>query len=526
MTAITPMMSPSAVSSVRTRFAESTAIASATYCVILIAARSRAERYDRVHARGTDRGIGSEDAADHRRETDRDRDDQQVWDRCGPDELLDRRVRQHRHREAEQRADPAAEEREQDRFEQELQQHVAAAGPDRLAQADLARALGDRDQHDVHDPDPRDHERDSADRGEADRDDAEHGVEALDLALVVGGDVLCARPVQPLQHRVDLGGDPVERDAGVGVDRQRVDRARDDLVERRVRHEQDLVAVDRVEQAALDLFVDADDRAARPPDLDGTADGRPRLEELVGELRGHHAHVRTGRHVGGTVEVGGTRCTIVGVYEEIKGGLFNSIGGNEILFMPYTTFHEIVPGPIDSLTIYANPGVTLDRITTEIDAVLQRLHGPRAQYITTDNQGQIQGFNTVLGIIAIGLTSIGGVALVVAGIGIMNIMLVSVTERTREIGLRKAIGARRGDVLLQFLLEAILLSFFGGGIGTLFGFAVTVLAYSSVEKLVGPAPIPYLLIIAVGFSAMVGCIFGTYPAIRAARMDPIVALRS
>jgi putative ABC transport system permease protein len=110
----------------------------------------------------------------------------------------------------------------------------------------------------------------------------------------------------------------------------------------------------------------------------------------------------------------------------------------------------------------------------------------------------------------------------------MNIMLVSVTERTREIGLRKAIGATRADVLLQFLLEAILLSFIGGGIGTVLGFAATVLAYSAVAAFVGPAPIPYLLIIsvAVGFSTVVGCVFGTYPAIRAARMDPIVALRS
>ncbi|MDB5093050.1 MAG: hypothetical protein JWO85_1151, partial [Candidatus Eremiobacteraeota bacterium] len=81
---------------------------------------------------------------------------------------------------------------------------------------------------------------------------------------------------------------------------------------------------------------------------------------------------------------------------------------------------------------------------------------------------------------------------------------------------------------LQFLLEAILLSFMGGGIGTLLGFLATVAAYSSVEALVGPAPIPYLLImsVSVGFSTLVGCVFGTYPAIRAARMDPIEALRS
>ncbi|MBV9409232.1 MAG: ABC transporter permease [Candidatus Eremiobacteraeota bacterium] len=231
---------------------------------------------------------------------------------------------------------------------------------------------------------------------------------------------------------------------------------------------------------------------------------------------------------GQTVEVGGIRCVVVGVYAELKGGLFNSAGGNEILFLPYTTFHQIAPGPVDSLTLYAAPGVSVGQVSDVVDPVLQRLHGPRSQYVTTDNQGQLQAFNTVLGVIAVGLTAIGGVALLVAGIGIMNIMLVSVTERTREIGLRKAIGARRFDVMLQFLLEAILLSFMGGGTGTLIGFTVTVLAYSAVASLVGPAPIPYLLIIsvAVGFSAMVGCVFGTYPAIRAARMDPIAALRS
>ena len=231
---------------------------------------------------------------------------------------------------------------------------------------------------------------------------------------------------------------------------------------------------------------------------------------------------------GRTIEVGGTRCEVVGVYAELKGGIFNSAGGNELLFLPYTTFHQIAPGPTDGLTLYAEAGVTVDRISETVGGVLRRIHGPHAQYVTSDNQGQLQSFNTVLGIIAIGLTGIGGVALVVAGIGIMNIMLVSVTERTREIGLRKAIGANRGDVALQFLLEAVLLSFMGGGIGTLLGFLATVAAYSSIESLVGPAPIPYLLIIsvAVGFSTLVGCVFGTYPAIRAARMDPIAALRS
>jgi putative ABC transport system permease protein len=232
--------------------------------------------------------------------------------------------------------------------------------------------------------------------------------------------------------------------------------------------------------------------------------------------------------LGRVVTVSGTRCTVIGVYAEIKGGLFNSIGGNEAIELPYPTLHDAAPGPVDALTVYAGASVTPGEASDAIVAVLRRLHGTRAQYRMLDSDALMQGFNQVLSIVALGLTGIGGVALVVAGIGIMNIMLVSVTERTREIGLRKAIGATRGDVALQFLLEAVLLSFMGGGVGTVLGFAATLLAYSSVEALVGPAPIPYLLIVsvAVGFSTLVGCVFGTYPAIRAARLDPIAALRS
>jgi len=232
--------------------------------------------------------------------------------------------------------------------------------------------------------------------------------------------------------------------------------------------------------------------------------------------------------LGQTIRLGGPRCSVIGVYGEIKGGFFASIGGSEFLALPYSTFHDMFPGPIDQFQVYAADGVSIGRAGDAVIAVLQRLHGGKAKYVTQDNTATLQIFNTVLGVVAIGLTAIGGVALLVAGIGIMNIMLVSVTERTREIGLRKAIGATRGDIALQFLLEAILLSFIGGGIGTLLGFFITVAAYSAVEALVGPAPIPYLLIvsIAVGFSAVVGCVFGTYPAIRASRLDPIAALRS
>jgi putative ABC transport system permease protein len=232
--------------------------------------------------------------------------------------------------------------------------------------------------------------------------------------------------------------------------------------------------------------------------------------------------------VGKVLRVGGSRCTVIGVWAEIKGGLFNSAGASDFFTIPYTMFHEIAPGPTDGLSLYAAKGVSVSEISDGIVAILHRLHGPTAKYVTQDNTVALQSFNTVLGVIANGLTAIGGVALVVAGIGIMNIMLVSVAERTREIGLRKSIGARNGDIALQFLLEAVLLSLLGGGIGTVIGFLGVLGAYNSVAALVGPAPIPYLLIIsvAVGFSTLVGTVFGTYPAVRASRLDPIAALRS
>jgi putative ABC transport system permease protein len=236
----------------------------------------------------------------------------------------------------------------------------------------------------------------------------------------------------------------------------------------------------------------------------------------------------TSSALGAIVRIDGVRFRVIGVYDELKAGIFSNTGQSDYIEIPYSTFHEIAPGPIDSLQIFARPNAELPQVREAIFATLRHLHGPRAQYDLQDATAFLGAFEKTIAVVGYGLTAIGGVALLVAGIGIMNIMLVSVTERTREIGIRKAIGGSSRDITLQFLMEAVILSLIGGGAGMLLGIAAVLAAYGVVENLLGPAPIPWILIVAVAvaFSTFVGVVFGTYPAIRAGRLDPIEALRS
>jgi putative ABC transport system permease protein len=236
-----------------------------------------------------------------------------------------------------------------------------------------------------------------------------------------------------------------------------------------------------------------------------------------------------GPAAGRYLRVGGNRCEVVGVYSDIKGSFMSSIFSNSSVYLPSSTFYRTFsPGVLDYLQVYPSDQNRADEIGKDAVAALQHIHGAKSLYQVQNGAGFISAFSSVLNVIAVGLSAIGGVALIVAGIGIMNIMLVSVTERTREIGIRKAIGASRGNIILQFMLEAIVLSIIGGGIGMAIGIIATVGAASLLSKQLGDLIIPYVLIvsIALSFSIAIGMIFGTYPAIRAASLDPIEALRS
>jgi putative ABC transport system permease protein len=229
--------------------------------------------------------------------------------------------------------------------------------------------------------------------------------------------------------------------------------------------------------------------------------------------------------VGQTVRVNGTGFQVIGV--TAAKGSNGTQDQDDIALAPMTAVQDTLTGytGLSSITVQATSGSTLDAAQAEITSILtSRKHvtDPTNPGFQVINQGSVRAasdattnvFTTLLGAVA-------AISLLVGGIGVMNIMLVSVTERTREIGIRKAIGARRSDILAQFLAEAVLVSMIGGLTGVAAGIIGSQFKIAGVE----PAIALYSVFLAFGASALAGLFFGTYPAGRAARMRPIDALR-
>jgi putative ABC transport system permease protein len=232
--------------------------------------------------------------------------------------------------------------------------------------------------------------------------------------------------------------------------------------------------------------------------------------------------------VGQTMRVGNVSCEVIGLLAT-KGESAMGVDQDDIVLMPLRTFHRRIAGNTDINTIYVSAwdGVDTAKLQADIERLLrERRNIARGQEDDFSVRDMKQIVDTMAGTTAVLTGLLGAVAavsLLVGGIGIMNIMLVSVTERTREIGIRLAIGALERQVLTQFLVEAVVLSLFGGFVGIVAGLGLAWLAITAmgVPFIVDAA----IILIAFGFSALVGVIFGYFPARRAAHLDPIEALR-
>ncbi|MBZ0116800.1 MAG: ABC transporter permease [Sandaracinaceae bacterium] len=232
--------------------------------------------------------------------------------------------------------------------------------------------------------------------------------------------------------------------------------------------------------------------------------------------------------LGASIRIHNMSCEIVGVLASRGRSTFGDDQDNLVL-MPLTTFQRRIAGNDDVAAVFVS-AVRSDattRVKQRIEALMRQRRRIRAgdedDFVVQDMREIANLVQSATGVLTALLGAIAAISLLVGGIGIMNIMLVSVTERTREIGIRMAIGARGREVLMQFLVEAIVLSLFGGGIGVVLGFVVSYFVAQALE--VPFVPVPSMALIAFAFSAAVGVAFGFFPARKAARLDPIEALR-
>jgi putative ABC transport system permease protein len=230
--------------------------------------------------------------------------------------------------------------------------------------------------------------------------------------------------------------------------------------------------------------------------------------------------------IGQTIKIQGLEFTVIGAFREKTESFGLSELSDRTVLIPYTVMRYFTPVErVDPFYVQARRAADVEPLTADIRAILESRHRPGARYYV-DNLGSIlETANNIGRILTLVLILVSAIALIISGIGIMNIMLVTVTERTREIGLRMAVGASRRAVQMQFLAEAILISLAGGLVGILVGLAGPLSARIALDGALDIRISGWSVAIAFGVSFLVGLIFGFLPARRAAALSPTEALR-
>ncbi len=228
--------------------------------------------------------------------------------------------------------------------------------------------------------------------------------------------------------------------------------------------------------------------------------------------------------IGGTIRINQVNFTIVGVLASKGGAGFS--GPDDMVFVPLSTMQKVLSGAdyLSNIVVSVTDKNNMNFVKDEINQTLIDKHNVKEADFSVISQSDILGtLTTVIDTFTLFLASIASISLLVGGIGIMNMMLTTVTERTREIGLRKAIGAKRKDISRQFLVEAIMITFIGGITGVILGWLISygVTTLGIVQTQVSLSSV----LLAFGVSAGIGIIFGYYPAMRASKLNPIEALR-